>query len=403
MNIIINTEISIRDIIENYKNLGMDGVYAFNDELEVRPPYQREYVYAGTGKDVAVIDSIIHEYPIGMIYWCKKDDGSYECLDGQQRIISICEFAKNRIIIDVNGNTQNYESLKNSNSNLIDTFLNYKLIIAICEGTCDEKLAWFERINTSGEPLTQQELRNAIYSGPWVTDAKKYFSHDKCNAWHRTTKSYGPLIDSKKRIDRQEWLEQVILWKCEFDGMDITNPDKAIKDYMVQHQYNQNVDDLIDYFENMIDWVKSNFRYNPIMIKCDWGKLYNLHHNTYLKLAETDKLITELIENAKNDGITNPKGIYQYVFDGEISHLSARAFSKEIKKAKWDIQNHKCAICENEFDFDDMVGDHILPWSKGGTTTAENCQMLCTSCNGMKSSKMTKEAKDNVLKLRVKI
>jgi len=403
MDIRIEKEITIKDLIKDYQNLGQDGVYAYNNDLEVRPPYQREYVYKGTGKDSAVIDSIVKGYPIGLMYWCIKEDGTYECLDGQQRIISICEFVKNSVLISVDGNPTDYASLVASKSEIINRFLNYKLLIAICTGTADEKLKWFERINTAGEPLTPQEMRNAIYSGPWVTAAKKYFSHLKCTAWHRTEKHFGKIMSSGLRIDRQEWLEQVIEWKAEFDGYDNSDKNEMIKQYMVKHRWENEADDLIDYFEEMVDWIKDNFKYKPLMEKCNWGYLYNKYHNINLKKVETDKIINDLIANAKNDGITHPKGIYEYVFDGDLRHLSDRAFPKEIKKAKWDIQNHKCAVCSEEFDFDDMVGDHILPWSKGGTTTIENCQMLCTTCNAIKTNKMTIEAKNNVDKLKVKV
>lgn len=402
MKINITTDITIKELIENYQNFKIDGVYAFNNKLEVRPPYQREFIYEPP-QQVALIDSILHNYPIGLIYWCKKDDGTYECLDGQQRIISICEFAQNSTIINIDGKSQNYQSLKNANSPYIDTFLNYKLIVAICEGTNSEKLDWFETINIAGKPLTAQELRNAIYSGPWITAAKKYFSHDKCTAWHRTTKTYGNLIDEKRKIERQEWLEQILIWKIEHDNIDTSNIDKAICDYMLSHKDNTNADDLISYFEDMVSWVKRNFKYKDLMKKCNWGNLYNKYKNIDLKLIDTDIIINDLIKNAKNDGITNPKGIYEYIFDGNLSHLSDRAFPKEIKQEVWDLQDHKCAVCKEEFDFEDMAGDHILPWSKGGTTTIKNCQMLCTSCNSIKSNKLSKEAKDQVQNLRLKV
>lgn len=423
MDINIRTDIKISDLIADYANYGVDGVYALGGNLEVRPPYQREFVYSPE-QSSAVIDSILHDYPIGIMYVCKKDDGTFECLDGQQRTISICEFYKNKVMVDIDGNKQTYSSLETNGSDKIKQFLDYELIVAECEGTDDEKLAWFERINTSGEPLTPQELRNAIYTGPWVIAAKKYFSHAKCAAYHKTEKNFGKLIkvDEPKykkatgsECERQGWLEQVIYWKCEYDAMkkaeseqreysakDLGDRDDAIKAYMVAHRNNPNADDLTEYFDNMVEWVKRNFKYKAMMEKCDWGHLYNLYHNIDLKQAETDAYIETLYKNAKNDGITNPIGIYEFLFDGNVSHLSDRQFtSKEMKLAKWDEQGHKCAICGQDYPFEDLAADHKLPWCKGGTTTADNLQMLCAVCNGQKTSKFVRDMKGEVIGLRV--
>ena len=408
----IRTDIKVKDLVAGYSNYGVDGVYALGGNLEVRPPYQREFVY-DSKQQSAVIDSILHDYPIGIMYICKKADGTYECLDGQQRTISICEFTKNAVLVNINGNSQTYSSLQTMNSQKIQDFLDYDLIIAECEGTDDEKLEWFERINTSGEPLTPQELRNAIYSGPWVTEAKKYFSHDKCAAYHKTEKNFGKLIKvADKRYDkatgsvceRQGWLEQVILWKCEYDGMDISDKDAVIKEYMALHRNNPAADDLTVYFENMVEWIKRNFKYHALMEKCDWGHLYNLYHDIDLKQAETDAYIVNLLDNAKKDGITNPIGIYEFLFDGNASHLSDRAFtSKEMKLAKWDAQGHKCAICGQDYPLEDLAADHKLPWAKGGTTTEDNLQMLCAVCNGQKTSKYIRDMQGEVIGLRVTV
>lgn len=400
MNIEIVRDVTVGDLVAGYRNLDLDGVYAYSGKLEVRPPYQREFCY-DQSKQVAVIDSVMHKYPLGLMYFCRKEDGTLECLDGQQRIISLCEFTKNRTIINVDGNSRNYQSLLESNSDLIEAFLAQPLIIAICEGTNEEKLDWFERINTVGEPLTHQELRNAIYTGPWVTDAKRYFSHEKCAAWHRTEKTYGAIFGNSLSRIRQEWLEQVILWKCEWDGQQTSDKDKAIKDYMVAHQHLDDAEDLTAYFEDMVDWIKRNFKYKKLMEKVDWGHLYNLYHDVDLKKSETDAYIDELIANAKKDGITNPKGIYEYVFDGELRHLSDRAFPAEIKRTRWDLQGHKCALCAEDLALEDAAGDHIYPWSQGGTTTIDNCQCLCVACNTKKAAKLTKEAKERADALRL--
>ena len=166
----------------------------------------------------------------------------------------------------------------------------------------------------------------------------------------------------------------------------------------------EDLNDLIEYFESMVDWVKRNFKYRSMMEKCDWGHLYNLYHDIELKQAETEIYISQLCQNAKNDGITNPIGIYDFLFDGDVSHLSDRAFSsKEMKMAKWDMQGHKCAICRQDYPLEDLVADHILPWSKGGTTTEDNLQMLCPICNGQKTNKFIRDMSGEVLGLRVNV
>lgn len=404
MKIEVTQEYTIKDLIDEYENLGSEGVYALSSKLEVRPPYQREQIYGqGNDKDSKVIDSVLNGYPIGLMYWCKKEDGTFECLDGQQRIISICEFVKDRVRVTINGNIKKYGDLKSDRSPLVDKFLNYKLLVAICDTQdYEEKINWFERINVSGEPLNNQEMRNAIYAGSWTTEAKKYFSKDKCTAWHRTTKAYGNLMGNKEKT-RQLWLEQVIKWKIEYDGGDLTDEDSAIKKYMLEHRKNPTADDLINYFEEMVDWVKRNFKYRKMMEKVDWGTLYNKYHDIELNKSKTDEFIEQIEKNAKADGITAPYGIYEFVFDGSEKHLQERAFPEEIKKMKWDIQNHKCAICGEDLDFKDCAGDHIVPWSLGGTTTLANCQALCVNCNSIKSNKWTKQAKEMANALRTKV
>lgn len=405
MNIKIVREYTIRDLIAGYQNLGPDGVYALGGALEVRPPYQREQVYGiGNNKDEKVIDSILSGgndgYPIGLMYWCRKDDGSFECLDGQQRIISICEFSKDKVRVTINDNIKKFGDLKADKSPLVEKFLNYKLLVAICETSdYNEKIDWFERINIAGEPLNKQEMRNAVYAGPWATDAKRYFSKDKCTAWHRTNKAFGNIMGNRE-MTRQLWLEQVILWKVEYDGLDVSDKDAAIKSYMLDHRKNPNANDLIDYFEEMVEWIKRNFTYRKMMEKVDWGHLYNQYHDVELNKSEVKDFIDKLEKNAKDDGITNISGVYEFVFDGDSRHLSERAFSDDIKLAKWDEQNHKCAVCGEDYDIKDLAGDHIIPWSKGGRTVLSNCQLLCATCNGIKSNKWTKEAKEMAEQLK---
>jgi len=354
-------EISIRDIVKNYKNSDEEGVLGFDNKLNIRPKYQREFVYDEKKRN-AVIDTIQKGFPLNVMYWVKNSDDDYEVLDGQQRTISFCQYVNG----DFSINSRTFHNLTNTEREQI---LDYKLMIYICEGNDKEKLDWFKIINIAGEKLTDQELRNAVYTGPWLTSAKTHFSKTGCVAYH-LAKDYV-----KGSPIRQEYLETALSWIN----------DGKIEDYMSAHQQDPNADKLWTYFRNVIEWVKLTFpKYRHEMKNVAWGPLYNqFKDNVYDK----NQLEQEVQKLMMDDDVTNKKGIYAYVLTREEKHLHIRAFSDSQKRSAYERQNGICAHCGGHFDIKDMEGDHITPWHLGGHTSADNCQMLCVDCNRRKSGK----------------
>lgn len=356
-------EITIRDLFDGYVNDEENGVVAYGGKLNVRPKYQREFIYKDEQRN-AVIETIKKNFPLNTMYWCKNEDGNFELLDGQQRTLSICQY--------LNGDfSLNYQFIHNLEDDEKEQILNYKLMIYICEGTNSEKLDWFKIINIAGEKLTPQELRNAVYTGEWLTDAKKYFSKTQCPVYH-IAKDYltGSSI-------RQEYLETALKWIC--------NGEMDIEDYMALHQHDQNAGELWLYFNNVINWVKVVFpKYRKEMKGLAWGLLYNKFKNKQIDTAKFEARITELMSD---DDVTNKKGIYEYLLDGEEKHLSIRLFTDTMKRGAYERQNGICPKCGKHFQIQEMQGDHITPWSQGGKTVTENCQMLCIDCNRRKSDK----------------
>jgi hypothetical protein len=243
------------------------------------------------------------------------------------------------------------------------------LFINICKGTHRDKLDWFKTINIAGEKLTEQELRNAVYTGPWLTDAKKYFSKNGCPAY-----DIGKEYMTGSPI-RQDYLEKVLEW--------YTN--NNIEQYMCDNQHNPNANELRLYFENIMSWVKTVFpKYRKEMKGLDWGFLYNKYKDTHLDSKKLEQEISELMQD---DDVTKKSGIYEYVLTRQQKSLNIRLFSDKQKRETYEKQKGICIKCEKKFQIDEMHADHIIPWSKGGKTTSENCQMLCQKCNGTKSNK----------------
>lgn len=358
-------EIPIRDVVEGYKDSAEEGVVAYGGKLDVRPAYQREFIYKDAQRD-AVIDTVRKGFPLNVMYWVKRDDGDYEMLDGQQRTISICSYRWNEYSID-------YKFFHNLLPEQQDQILDYPLMIYICEGSKEEQLAWFKTINIAGEELKPQELRNAIYTGEWLTEAKKYFSKTNCPAYQIANKYItGTPI-------RQEYLETALRWITKRDGTEI-------EDYMSKHQHDTNANELWLYFNSVISWVKVLFpNYRKDMKGIEWGLLYNKYHNNDYDAKELEKRILELIADEEVE--CSVKAIYLYLFDGEEKHLSLRQFSDKIRTAKYQEQKGICANCGKHFEIEEMEADHIDPWHSGGKTTIENCQMLCKHCNRVKSGK----------------
>ena len=382
-------EISIQDVANGYENCLEEGVTGYGGKLNIRPKYQREFVYKDKQRD-AVIETIWKNFPLNVMYWAvnptrhsvldtespneqeiadqARNDGAttFEVLDGQQRTISICEYVAGNFSINFDGNPRYFHNLTQDQK---DKILNYKLMIYFCEGTDTEKLEWFKTINIAGEKLTEQELRNAIYTGAWLTDAKRHFSKSSCPAYN-IAKDYlnGSAI-------RQDYLETAISW--------ISN--NHIEQYMAENQQKPNANELWLYFQNVISWIKVVFpNYRKEMKGLDWGKLYNQFKNEHF---DTAKLETEVKKLMQDDDVSKKSGIYEYLLTGKEKFLNIRAFSDTMKRGAYERQEGICAHCKELFAINQMEADHITPWHAGGKTNMENCQMLCRDCNRQKSGK----------------
>ncbi|WP_270961520.1 HNH endonuclease family protein [Campylobacter upsaliensis] len=386
------TEIKIKELVAGYtRDEESSQVVAYADSsgvarLNIRPKYQREFVYKDAQRN-AVIDTILKGFPLNIMYWVKNVDSSAECeyevLDGQQRTISICEYVKGSFSIQWNDKSQYFHTLS---KDLQEKFLDYKLDVYVCQGSESEKLEWFKTINIAGETLTSQELRNAVYASVWLSDAKRRFSKPNGLAVQRGAKYLsGSAL-------RQEFLESAIAWKVD------SRKDEKICEYMAKNaKDSKNADELWEYFAKVIDWVEMKFeKYRKEMKGLEWGLLYNLYGKKELDKDELESTIAKLMQD---DEVQKKSGIYAYVLSGDEKHLSLRAFSESVKRAVYERQGGVCANsdghikgvkCPNEkqkLDIEQMEADHIVPWSKGGKTEKENCQMLCVKCNRAKSDR----------------
>lgn len=355
---ITERKVRISELAKNYSDDGEGGVYAFDAKLTVRPPYQREFIYPDDKRN-AVIDSVTKAYPLNVMYWAMCEDGTYEVLDGQQRTISICEYVSGKYSVK----ERYFHNLTQEEKQQI---LDYELIVYVCEGTDAEKLEWFRIINIAGEKLTEQELLNAVYSGPWVTEAKKYFSKRECVA----SKLAADYMNGSPI--RQDYLHTVLGWISNADGI-------SLPEYMAQHQFESSANEMWVYFQNVINWAKTLFpKYRKYFKGLPWGMYYNDHKNDKLNSDDLERRIQEL-EN--DDDVTSNKGIVAYLLTNNPKYLNLRAFNEKQKLKKYQEQEGICPMCGKHFEYDEMDGDHILPWSKGGKTEYENLQMLCIACN----------------------
>lgn len=355
---------TVREVMEGYSDKGEEGVTAYGGALNIRPKYQREFVYKDKQRD-AVIQTVKAGYPLNVMYWMKNDEGTFEVLDGQQRTISIGQYLNNDYSI---GNFSFHNLTKTDQ----DQILNYELMIYHCEGTDKERLDWFRIINIAGEKLTDQELLNAVYTGPWLTDAKSKFSRTNSPAALVASERKEPLTGASPI--RQELLEQAISW--------INNGNVAA--YMSQHQHDPNANKLWMYFGNVILWVRLTFNvYRRDMKGVNWGNLYNGYHNT---MIDAEKIEDEVGRLMQDEDVSRKSGIYEYVLTREEKYLNIRAFSEQMKREAYERQKGICPVCKKYFAFEGMEGDHSIPWVKGGRTSAANCEMLCRKDNREKSS-----------------
>lgn len=366
--------IAVKEVFDAYTDNGDDGVFAYGGRLAVRPPYQREFVY-NPAQSEAVIHTVLKGFPLNVMYWVKVGDDKYEVLDGQQRTLSVMQYLKHQFPIELNDQKFYWDSLPDDKYNAI---MNYEFMVYICEGDESEKLDWFKVVNIAGEKLTDQELRNSVYTGEWLSDAKKHFSKRNCAA--------RGLSDKYITGDpnRQELLEKALKGICEFQNI------KDITEYMSAHKSDNDADALWQYFQDVIHWVEKIFpKYYSDMKGIDWCNLYNVYHNN---AYNSTTMASEVKRLHENEDVQKQKGIYEFLlckdtapYAGKL--LNLRAFEKHDKMTSYSKQGGICPICKEHFEFDEMEGDHIKPWSKGGRTVPENCQMLCKPCNGKKTDK----------------
>lgn len=367
-------DVTVGEITKGYINNEEQGVRGYGGLLDIRPPYQREFIY-NENEQRAVIDTVLHNYPLNVMYWVKRSDDAecpYEVMDGQQRTLSLCEYVAEGFAID-------FKNFSNQPADVRKKILNYKLTVYVCEGEESEKLEWFKTINIAGKPLNEQEIRNAVYAGPFVSDAKKHFSKSNCGAWRlgRDLVNGSPI--------RQDFFKKALEWMADHETR-LGRTQTAI-DYMAKHQHDPNALPLWTYFQNVLNWTISTFnmkKFKKIMKGLDWAMFYDKYHESSLEVEMLEKQIVDLMGD---DEIQKPIGIIPYVLTGDEHYLDLRSFPDKIKLTVWEKQKHKCADCGEEYDYQFMEGDHIIPWRKGGRTDMENCQMLCRKCNRIKGGK----------------
>lgn len=354
--------IKVAELCSNYSDKGEAGVTGYGGRLNIRPAYQREFVYKDKQRD-AVIDTVRRGFPLNTMYWAIAGDG-YELMDGQQRTISICQYVNGDFSVLIDGNPFGFANLPAERQQQI---LDYELSVYICDGTEQEKLDWFRVINIAGEKLTDQELRNAIYTGPWLAAAKVWFSKTGAPA-----AQIGDKLVKGSAI-RQDYLETALDWISA----------GKIENYMAEHQHDQNANELWSYFRSVIEWVNLTFpNYRKEMKGVAWGPLYDRFGQDKF---DTAKLEAEVARLMLDEDVTRKPGIFEFVLSGNERALSIRTFSDNMRREAYERQKGICPVCNQHFDIGEMEADHTTPWSKGGKTIAANCRMLCKADNRIKS------------------
>lgn len=387
---------TVRDLMDGfvYNELEEKGLYGLSGLLTIQPEYQRNYLYGDGKRDVAVIESILKGYPLGLVYFNitgvdeRTGENTVEVLDGQQRITSIGRFVTDRFaIVDDQGNSQKFSSLTKDQQDMI---MDTTILIYECEGTETEIKAWFQTINIVGVPLNAQELRNAVYSGPFVTEAKSKFSNTK-SSFHAKWS-----IFVKAEVRRQGLLETALSWVAQAE-------DKTIDQYMAEHRHDDNCDELYDYFTTVIDWAAGIFTgTHSSMSTVEWNKLYEKYRRNGYSTAHITERVDELLGDP---AVVSNKGVYEYLLDGEKDTrlLDVRLFSKVTKdrvyakqtKAAKAAEVSNCALCaagtnanaERIYKPGEMEADHVTAWSRGGGTDEANCEMLCVTHNRAKGNR----------------
>jgi len=387
MKTILKSNITVKEICDGfvYNELEGKGLFGLSGKLTIQPEYQRNYIYAEENREAGVIESVLKEYPIGLIYFNKVGKDTFEVLDGQQRITSLGRFITDKFAIkDENGMPQIFGNMAKDKQNKI---LEAKLLIYECEGTESQIKEWFKTINIAGVPLNNQELLNAVYSGPFVTRAKEEFS----NSQNANIQKWSAYVSGS--ANRQEFLE------CALDWVSKGN----IGDYMSKYRKDKNIDELKKYFNTVIDWVSSVFTdVESEMRGLEWGRLYEEYHKKSYNPAKVSAEVRKLYGDPY---IKNRKGIFEYILGGstDTKLLEVRVFDEATKRSTYELQTAKakkkeesnCPLCAVGHDankgkiwsFGEMEADHVSAWSKGGKTTSKNCEMLCKTHNRAKGNR----------------
>ena len=387
MKTILKTTITIKEICNGfvYNELEGKGLFGLSGKLTIQPEYQRNYIYAEENREAGVIESVLKEYPIGLIYFNKVGKDTFEVLDGQQRITSLGRFITDKFAIkDENGMPQIFGNMAKDKQNKI---LETKLLIYECEGTESQIKEWFKTINIAGVPLNNQELLNAVYSGPFVTKAKEEFS----NSQNANIQKWSAYVSGS--ANRQKFLE------CALDWVSKGN----IGDYMSKHRKDKNIDELKKYFNTVIDWISSVFTdVESEMCGLEWGRLYEEHHTKKFNPAKVSAEVRKLYGDFF---VKDKKGIFEYILGGnnDTKLLNIRIFDEPTKRAVYEKQTREaetkkksnCSLCavghdankDKIWSFGEMEADHVSAWSKGGATSTKNCEMLCRTHNRAKGNR----------------
>lgn len=375
-----------------------DSIFGFNKKLNIRPAFQRNNVY-NDAKRNAVIQTILYKCPLNTMYWVDTENGKYECLDGQQRTLAICKYISGEFAVESNlfpsNLSQDFPNLQTNLSNIAQDILDYELDIYVCKGTPDEKMRWFHIINTSGEPLNEQELRNSSYTGKWLSDAKARFSSSQGRGvvladYNPNNNKYEPLLSGS--WNRQEYLQTALDWIVKSQNLD------DIEAYMLRHRGDSDASELWQYFSQVLEWVRDKFiTYHSALKGMNWGEIYKNFkegkYNNAIIQKSASQIQSEIIKlNSDKEVTAKMSGIYKYIITGEQKHLQLRTFDESIARTVYEKQKHMCPYCleegiNKEYAFKEMEADHIVPWSKGGQTVESNCQMLCQKHNRAKGNR----------------
>lgn len=362
--------IAIRDIVAGFKDMGEDGVVGYHGRLDIRPPFQREFIYKDAQRD-AVIDTVIKGFPLNSIYWsvtgtdAETGEATYEVLDGQQRILSIAQFIDHPGGYSITGDDGRPYYFRNLDEDVQEAILNYELLVYVCDGTPEEKLEWFTTINVAGEKLNTQELRNAVFAGTWLTSAKRKFSRSGCIA-HQVGKNYV-----KGTPIRQDFLQTALEWVSHHEGVSVEN-------YMEAHAHDEHAEPLWDHFRAVLEWVTSTFVvYHKQMKGVDWGTLYTLYGDQDYDTADIEDEVRLLL---MDDDVSRKSEVFAYVLGRDEKVLGIRDFTEAMIREAYAVQGGACIECQELRPIEAMTAEREVAWVNGGATTASNCLLRCDAC-----------------------